>query len=283
MGIETVVAAGLSAYGSSQASKASRKASKAAQMIVPDMVNTGYSTYDPQTGTASLDPSIRSMQDDLIGAQSGFKTDVGSMFDSYNTGLEGLQGQVDTMRADYMGNQSNYREAMLNPVREAIARREGSLDKELGRTKVRGSFAQGARTNLALDSARALSDREAQVENDRINRLGDFLNMDADILKQGLASDQGRLSMLQSIEQSLSGISMDRFNQEMQLLGLPAQFVPGATSAAAITSNAAAMEGRANTQYLGKIFSAAGDYDGGSTDPFFTTDSSNMNDTWENW
>jgi len=122
-----------------------------------------------------------------------------------------------------------------------------------GRTGVRGSFAQKARSSLAIESGRALSDRSAQIENERINKLGDFLGMDADLLKAGLASDEGRVSMLSQLEQSLSGISMDRFNQEMALLGLPATFIPGTSRQAEISANARGIEAQQYSKLAGSM------------------------------
>ncbi len=279
--VETVVS---SVVGGVLNKKAKSKSSKAAGMIAPKKVDTGASTYDTYSGTVNLDPSIRAMQSDYINSMRGFTDDVGSMYDAYSTGLTGLQGQVDDMRSAYMGNQSEYREAMLNPIRESIARREGDLERELSRTKVRGSFADMQRTNLAMEAGRTLSDAEARIENQRINKLGDFLGMDADILKSSLASDSGRLAALQAIEESIAGISMDRFNQEMQLLRMPSTFIPGTSQAASMTATSEGAYSQAQTKIAGDLIGAAGDYfSNSSNDSFFNTGAENMSDTWENW
>ena len=240
--------------------RGSSKAKKAAGMIVPKTINTGNSIYNTKEGTFELDPSIREMQDSVFGGLSGLKSDVTSAYDDYGSGIESFRGELSGLKGDYIGNQSAYRESMLNPLREQIAKREGSLNKELSRTGVRGSFADQARNNLAIDSGRALSDKEAQIENERIGKLSSFLGMDANLLQASLTSDTGRIKMLGQLEESLSGISMDRFNQEMEMLGLPAAFVGGNAQAAQMTSNAEGIRDQAMLGAFGDVLEGASDF-----------------------
>lgn len=242
--------------GSLDSRRAKKKSNQIANTIIPSTINTGNSMYS--NGVTTLDPSIRRMQDSYVSSVGDRVQDVNNAYGEYRMGLRGIQSGVDDLRSSYEGNQSAYRDAMLNPVKEALAKREGALDKELSRTNVRGSFRNQSKTNLAIDSARTISDAEAKIENDRINKLGDFLNMDADILKQGLASDTGRINMLNSLEESLSGISMDRFNQEMSLLRLPATFVSGTTQKAALQTNTEGRSRQFEDQLLGDVFESIG-------------------------
>ncbi len=233
-----------------------KKTKANAQMILPDKINTGTSSYNTRSGEFNIDPTIREGQEGFLSAGKGLKDSINKGFDKYNKGLGDLSGRSSDLRSAYEGNQSDYREAMLNPLREKIALREGELDRNLERTNVRGSFAQQSRDNLAIESGRALGDREAEIENQRINKLGDFLGMDADILKSGLASDRGRAEMLFKLEQSLSGISTERFNQEMAMLGLPGTLASGGAAKASMISNAQGVNAEATAKLAGEIVGA---------------------------
>ena len=241
-----------------------KKAKKNAKLILPNKIDTGNSSYNTKTGEFNIDPSIRAGQDSFLNTAGGLKTSINEGFDKFNSGLGDLQSRAAGLRADYEGNQSAYRESMLNPLRERISTAEGNLDRELGRTGVRGSFKNNEKTNFQLDSGRALGDAEAKVENDRINALGDFIGMDADLLKEGLASDQGRANMLFKLEQSIQGISTERFAQEMAMLGLPASFVGGQTAKAGMISNAEGIGLQASADLAGSLFEGVGDAWGGS-------------------
>lgn len=238
--------------------KGSKKAGKIAGGIVPKKISTGNSTYDTAKGTLNLDPTIRAGQDSFLSAISGMRNPINAAYDTNDAGLAGLSDRSAGLRADFEGNQSAYRDAQLNPLREKIAGRKGELDRNLERTKVRGSFGEQARNTLSLASGRALSDQEAVVENNRINALGDFLGMDADLLKQGLSSETGRISLLASLEDSLRSVSTERFNQEMQALGLPAQFIQGNIAGASIRSNAAGLDAQAGIKLAGTVIEGAG-------------------------
>ncbi|MCP5005380.1 MAG: hypothetical protein GY941_15805 [Planctomycetes bacterium] len=238
--------------------KSGEKKSKSnSQLILPDKINTGTSSYNTKSGEFDIDPTIRAGQEEFLTAGKGLKSSINKGFDKYNTGLGDLRDRSSDLRSSYEGNQSDYREAMLNPLREKIALREGELDRNLDRTNVRGSFAQQSRDNLAIESGRALGDAEAQIENQRINKLGDFLGMDADILKSGLASDTGRAEMLFKLEQSLSGISTERFNQEMALLGLPGTLASGGAAKASMIANAQGVNAEADSKLVGSLLDAA--------------------------
>jgi len=255
-----------SAVSSVISGKGRKKAGRTAGLLLPPKVSTGRSSIlrDPKGVDISIDPSIREGQESFLQSVRGLRGDAVGAFDEFREGLGGLRGEVSGLRADYEGNQSAFREATLNPLRENIATRRGGLEKELGRTGVRGSFANQARDTFELAAGRELTDAEAVVENQRINNLGNLLNMDAGLLKAGLTSEQGRTQLMLQLEQALQGISMDRFNQEMQLLGLPAQYQPGAAGAAGLISNAQGIQNQANTRLFGDIIGAF-DNSGGSS------------------
>ena len=247
-----------------------KRGKKNQQSALPELIQTGNSTYNTKTGVASLDPSIRQGQDRYMNSITGvdgvggFKNDVTSMFDTFDSGMKGVRDEFSTLRGEFEGNQSAFRKASLAPLRENIASASGKLDRELGRTGVRGSFANQAKAGFDFDAGESLTNKEAEIENTRINRLGDFLGIDADLLKTGLTSEQGRAEMMLGLEESLKGISTERFNQEMKVLGLPAQMLQG-TAANANASNAReGMFAQTMTNAFGDIIGGIGDSFGGS-------------------
>lgn len=255
--------------GSLDNKSARKKAGQTAQMIQPRRISTGKSTLRRHNGEVSLsiDPSIRAGQESFLQNVRGLRDPANAAFDEFHEGIGGLRDEVAGLRADFEGNQSAFREATLNPVRESIARGRGDLAKELGRTGVKGSFSNQAKSNFELAAGRTLSDAEAQVENQRINNLGNLLGMDADLLKAGLASETGRTTMLLALEESLKGVSTERFQQEMQALGI-GQNNPGAADAAGIISNQQGVERQSNIRLAGDILSGFDGF-GSSSRPQF--------------
>ena len=247
--VESLVSFGLS--------KLAKKKSKSISSV-PTNITTGFSSFNTQTGAISIDPSIRQGEEDFRTALGGFRGDIGESFDKFNVGLEGLQERSAGLRETFEGNQSAFRRASLAPLQERIAGARGELDRELGRTGVRGSFANQQRTGFELDAGRDLSIREAEIENTRINRLGDFLGMDAALLKEGLSSDTGRLKLLASLEESLRGISTERFDQELALLGLPSRFIAGTSVDAAAQNVSQGRIDEADTNLFGEVLSLFG-------------------------
>jgi len=251
--------------GSVISSVITRRGKKRQQSSIPLNIRTGFSDFNTKTGEINIDPSVRQGQEDFKTALGGFRGDIGTSFDEFNTGLAGLQERSAGLRENFEGNQSAFRAASLAPLQERIARGRGELDRELGRTGVRGSFANQQRTGFELDAGRDLSIREAEIENTRINKLGDFLGMDAALLKEGLASDTGRLKLLASLEESLLGVSTERFNQELSLLGLPANFIGGTSQNAANQNTSQGLIDQADANLVGDLFADDGSsFDGGS-------------------
>jgi len=226
--------------------------------VIPKNITTGFSSFNTQTGKINIDPSIREGQDTFLENIGNFRGDINESFDRFDTGLEGLGEGVQSLRDQFTGNQSAFRELSLNPIRQSIASRKGALERELGRTEVRGSFANQARDTLSLAAGRELSDAEAKVENERINRLGDFLGMDAEILKQSLTSDTGRINLLKSIEEAAFKVSGIRFDQERSLLGLPGNLAAGKAAEQRAIQNAEGLDTQAGLNLAGEIFKGLG-------------------------
>ena len=236
--------------------------------IVPTKVRTPFSMLNTETGQVSLDPSIRAGQNEFISRIRGMRDPINTAFNTFGTELGGIRGEVRNMISDFEGNQSAFREATLNPLRQRIAARGGELRRNLARTDVRGSFADQSVSNFELDAGRTLTDAEASVENQRINNLGNLLGMDADLLKQGLASETGRLSMLANLEESLLNVSNTRFQQEMAQLGLPASFIPGNAARAGMLANAEGRVAALDSELLGSVLEGIGNIRNETTPPY---------------
>lgn len=166
--------------------------------------STGASTLSG--GNINIDPSIRSLYDESLGT------------------TRGLLSSTLASRDDLIGNRSDFIRSRTNPLRERIAERRGSLNKELGRRGVFGTFANKERTNLDIEGERALADAESQA------------------LAEALKTEAGFTQLAQSLNMSIADIASGRFNQELQSLGLSLQSILGLTSAA---QQSAAMQDQA--------------------------------------
>ena len=233
---------------------------------VPTNITTGGgSSFNAKKGSVRLDPSIRAGQETFLENVRGLRDSAGQSFDEFQEGIGGLRDEVAGLRESFEGNQSAFREQSLNPLRRNIANRRGALDTELNRTNVRGSFADQSRNNFELAAGRELSDQEARIENERINNLGNLLNMDADLLKASLGSETGRTNLLLSLEKSLQGISTERFAQEMMQLGLPAQYMQGLIEDIRRRDNAEGVERQADAQAFSDLIDPLRQGDNGGT------------------
>lgn len=258
--IPSLINFGLSKFGS-------KKAGKIAGGIIPENIRTGRSTFNTATGVFDLDPSIRAGSERFETNIRGLRDPIDTAFETSSQGIRDLQVRSTDIRAGFEGNQSEFREAQLAPLRETIATRKGELTRELGRTGVRGTFAEQSKNILAFEGARKLRLAEAEIENQRINKLGDFLQIDATLLKEGLASETGRIALIAELESTLAGISSERFSQELSLLGLPATFIGGTSAAAKIRANAAGIEAQAGASLAGDIVGAFDGGGGGGVSP----------------
>lgn len=156
--------------------------------------STGASTL--AGGNINIDPSIRGLYDESLGT------------------TRGLLSSTMASRDDLIGNRSDFIQARTNPLRERIAQRRGQLNRELGRRGVFGTFANKERTNLDIDSERAMQDAEASA------------------LREALQTEAGYTQLAQALNTNIQGIASGRFNQELQSLGLSLNSILGLTSAA---------------------------------------------------
>ncbi len=218
------------------------QAKGSAKMAVPDKIRTGFSTLDLEDGVVTIDPSTRSALRRRRRRTEKLVPEAKRAFSRSRRGIRDLQKRSAELRADFEGNESAFREAQLAPLNEAIARREGAIDLELGRTDVRGSFAEQTRSAFQLDAARERRRAEAEIEDQRISRLAEFMQIDASFLDAALQNETSRISMLSELEATLGNISTEQFNREMALLGLPAAFLSGTAANAQIENNASGIQ-----------------------------------------
>ena len=246
---------------------ASDKARKTAGINLPDQLSTGRSKFNTRTGELDLDPTIRANQGRSRANIRRLRPEIDDAFSRNTAGIRDLQDRSADIQTDFEGNQSAFREAQLAPLQEGIARGRGDLDRELGRTNVRGTFANQARSGFEFDSSRELRNAEAQIENQRINTLGDFLQIDADFLKQGLASETGKVGMLAELESIISGMNSEQFDQEMRGLGLFGQFTGAAENKANRIGDAEGIVNQGLSTLAGDIVGGIGSFggSGGST------------------
>ena len=139
------------------------------------------------------------------------------------SGLQALQTQRQGTLTDLIGNRGDFINARLDPLRRALAQREGGLRRELGRTGVRGTFANQALTNLGIEGQQALREAEASALDQALSQeraaAGELftgeqaiLGAEAGLRGQRTAEEQALLSA----EQGLLG---QRLAGEQALLG----------------------------------------------------------------
>lgn len=183
--------------------------------------STGSSTL--AGGNINIDPSIRALYDESLGT------------------TRGLLSSTLASRDDLIGNRSDFIRSRTNPLRERIAERRGSLNKELGRRGVFGTFANKERTNLDIEGERAMADAESQA------------------LAEALKTEAGFTQLAQGLNMNIADIASGRFNQELQALGLSVNSILGLTNAA---QRSAAMEDAAGQFGLKALAGLAGGVSG---------------------
>lgn len=144
--------------------------------------------------------------------------------------LQRLQAQREATLTDLIGNREDFINARLDPLRRTLAQREGQLQRELGRTGVRGSFANQAMTNLGIEGAQALREAEAQALDQALAQertaAGELFAGEGAILgaEQGLrgqrtAEEQALLDREQALRGQLTGEEQALLGAEQGLRG----------------------------------------------------------------
>ena len=111
---------------------------------------TQFSGLDPRTGRLSLDPTGRNLR---LG------------------GLETFGERLGETRESLLGNQGAFVNARVRPLVERLTAGRGALRRGLGRTGVRGTFANQALQDFDIRAGRAEGDARAIAEAETLNAI----------------------------------------------------------------------------------------------------------------
>ncbi len=162
-----------------------------------DVKRTPYSTFSGDTLT--LDPTIRSLQEETLSGYRGFLPELKTSFGDFTSRLTGAR---DTLTSASAG----LKQARLSPLQEAIARRRGELYQSTGERGLAGSsFQDQAISNFELDAARQLGEASALADADVLERQ---TGIDKDILNAIIGKVQ--------IEANLLGLPANIAQQRLQ-------------------------------------------------------------------
>lgn len=176
--------------------------------------------YTPFSSTAggvtTLDPSIRSLQDQYL---TGMK-DIGTQYDVANTGYT---ASIQDILKRFLGNEGAYMQAAVDPVKAAGAASLGAAQQGFGLRGLGGSsFATDALTGMGLDIGRAVGDVGARA-------TSDILGMESGLQGNLLSAAGTRAGIQGSTVGALDQVSQKRLSQELASLGLSqgqiAQFI----------------------------------------------------------
>lgn len=166
---------------------------------------TGYSTAIG--GKVKIDPSIRAIQDRGLGNINELYGQTGAYGDE-------LIGNTRSLRNRFLGNQSDYAESQMNPLRQQIATRRGEVQRSIGNRGLGGSsFGEQSITSFDTESQRALQDASANVEMQQLQAL---TGIDAQLTQQMF----GKISTQAQLNGESQAIVQARLKQELSALGL---------------------------------------------------------------
>lgn len=175
------------------------KKDKGKEVTGPYFQSTGYSSYDPNSRKLTLDPSIRSLQDEGINRARGMMGELGGTFSEYRSNMLGTRDRL-------AGNNSALTQARVNPIREQSALRQGQLQRGHGLRNISGSsFANQDLNNLAFQTSRQEGDARALAEAENISAM---TGIDKDIVNAAMQKV--------SLEAQLNGYTTDIANQRLQ-------------------------------------------------------------------
>ena len=168
-------------------------------------ISTGYSSA--KFGKVTIDPSIRAIQDKGLGRIDEQYAQTGQYGDE-------LIGNTRSLRNRYMGNQSAYADAQLNPLREQIATGRGERIRGNSLRGISGSsFGDQSLASYDSTTGRDLRDATANVE---MLQLQALTGIDAQLMQQMY----GKVSMQAQLNGESQAIAQARLQQELAALGL---------------------------------------------------------------
>ena len=170
-------------------------------------INTPYSQYIAQTNTLTLDPSIRSLQEEALGRSRGLMGNLSQGTSDYLTRSMDIRNQL-------LSNQGAFRQARVNPVAQAGATRRGELQANIGMRQIGGSsFADQSLSNLDFDTARQIGDASAIADAESLSAV---TGLDKDMLNAII----GRVQVEQNLNGFTNEVAQQRLQQELASMGL---------------------------------------------------------------
>jgi len=181
---------------------------------------TGFSSA--HKGRITLDPSIRGIQDEILGNLRGVR---GFTTQNLNDFLSRSRG----LRQRFEGNRGALLQARINPTLQANAQRLGGLQRNLGQRNLGGSSFgnialgdEASRGSRQLGEATALGEMEtlqalSGLDQNTINTV--FQNAQIQAMLNGESADIARERAMIEI-QALSGLGTQRGSQRQVGLNL---------------------------------------------------------------
>lgn len=171
----------------------------------PYFSSTGFSGWNG--GVFTLDPSVRGMQDEAVGDARTLRGDLRGALDTFRSNM-------GTTRESLVGPNNIFRSALVNPVQEAFAARQGQLQSNLGQRRMGGSsFGQQSLDVFTREKGKGIGEAEAMAE---VQRLSALTGIDQSLLEaeMGVAAAQGRLA------EFIANVANTRAQIELSIFGL---------------------------------------------------------------
>lgn len=171
-------------------------------------VTTGYSTADQ--GRVTIDPSIRAIQDRGLENINSLYGQAGQYGDELISNARGL-------RQRFMGNESDFKQSLINPILAQVAQRRGEVQRSIGQRGLAGSsFGEQAITNFDVDTQRQIQDARSQAEMANLQALTG--------IDQRLSESMFTKIFIQSqLNNESQNIAQARLRQELSALGIGQQ------------------------------------------------------------
>ena len=205
-----LIGAAVSLYGANKAKKSNQASIDAMSNIASRPQYTALGSAFNPGGTSRLAPSIQQGRAGLIGQMPGYKSALQGGYDVFSQ-------NVGESRNQLIGNESQFMQSALNPIRQAGASQFGALTKDLGRRGITGSsFANNQIGNFQAQQGRTLSDATAQIQQQQIaQRLG----IDESLLN----ASTGLINNFGQLDQQTQAIYAQQAAEQLNLLGLSQQ------------------------------------------------------------
>lgn len=166
---------------------------------------TDYSSTDGSK--LSIDPSIRALQDQAVGQSN-------QLYSANQSGLQDFLSRSAGLRERYLGNESAFNQARVNPLLQQTATRRGELQRSIGMRGMGGSsFGEQALTNFDTDSQRAIGDARATSEIENLKALAGIDDAMWQAVQTGTATQA-------QLNEFLARIADARSQQELAAFGI---------------------------------------------------------------